>query len=1074
MDVANANRPKRSSAPPKPERRRRSASRERGQGREADLRAILAVLERVKRGDFSARVDVRASGGTVRLIAQQVNEVVDQLESVGSEIIRGSREVGTDGKLGAHAEVGGKTGTWRDLTDNINNLAGNLTNQVRNIALVTTAVANGDLSKQITVEAKGEVLELKNTINTMVEQLRSFASEVTRVAREVGTDGKLGGQAQVPGVAGTWKDLTDNVNQLAENLTNQVRNIALVTKAVASGDLSQQITVEVRGEILDLKNTINTMVEQLRAFAAEVTRVAREVGTDGKLGGQATVPGVSGTWKDLTENVNVMASNLTSQVRGIAKVVLAVANGDLQQKLALVAKGEIASLAETINNMTDTLRVFAEQVTNVAREVGIEGKLGGQAKVPGASGTWRALTDAVNQLAGNLTTQVRAIAEVATAVTAGDLTRAISVQAKGEVLQLKDNINQMIANLRDTTRANKEQDWLKSNLARFSSMMQGQRKIEALGRLIMSELTPVVSAQFAAFYVLEGEDDAGTLKLISSYAYESRKRLANRFELGEGLAGQCALERKCIVVGDVPDGYVNVSSGLGSAAPRNLVVVPVLFEGRLMAVIELASFQTFTAIHLNFLDQLAQSIGVVFNMIAASMRTEELLLELQRSNTELASRSKELEEQASELEIKNRAIAQASASLEEKARELSRTSRYKSEFLANMSHELRTPLNSLLILARLLADNRDGALSPKQVQYASTICTSGQDLLSLINEILDLSKIEAGKIELRLELVAVAELVAFMRENFEQQAKERDLELTVEVDRRVPELLTTDPQRLKQVLKNLLSNAFKFTHAGRITVAITLAHGMEVASGAQGGAPLVAFAVSDTGIGIPLDKQRQVFEAFQQADASTSRTYGGTGLGLTISRELARLLGGEIGLESSPGVGSTFTLYLPLGDDAALVTPPPRKLSLESRTSDEARLEGATVLVVDDDPRNTFAVTSLLEAWGVTVLTADCATRGIAMLEEHPGIGVVLMDIMMPEVDGFAATRRIRMRPRYRDLPIIALTSKVMKGDRERCLAAGCSDFVAKPIDPSRLHGVLQRWIAERDGARLLPTPSDA
>jgi len=1162
MDVTGVskNRSNGARARAKPEKKAAPRTNRKPADRDADLRAILDVLYRVKRGDFSARVEGRGSDETVREIALQVNAVVDQLESVGSEIIRVSREVGTEGKLGAHAEVGNKTGTWRDLTDNINNLAGNLTNQVRNIALVTTAVANGDLSKQITVEAKGEVLELKNTINkmveqlrsfasevtrvarevgtdgklggqatvpgvagtwkdltdnvnqlaenltiqvrnialvtkavasgdlsqkitveargeildlkntinTMVEQLRSFASEVTRVAREVGTDGKLGGQATVPGVAGTWKDLTDNVNQLAENLTNQVRNIALVTKAVASGDLSQQITVEVRGETLDLKNTINTMVEQLRAFAAEVTRVAREVGTDGKLGGQARVPGVSGTWKDLTENVNVMASNLTSQVRGIAKVVTAVALGDLQQKLALVAKGEIASLADTINNLTDTLRVFAEQVTNVAREVGTDGKLGGQAKVPGASGTWRALTDAVNQLAGNLTTQVRAIAEVATAVTAGDLTRAISVQAKGEVLQLKDNINQMIANLRDTTRANKEQDWLKSNLAKFSSMMQGQRKIEALGRLIMSELTPVVSAQFGAFYVLEGEIDDPALKLISSYAYESRKRLANRFSLGEGLVGQCALERKCIVVHDIPDGYVNVSSGLGASSPRNLVVVPVVFEGRLMAVIELASFQPFTPIHLNFLDQLAQSIGVVFNMIAASMRTEELLQELQRSNTELASRSKELEEQASELEIKNRAIAQASASLEEKARELSRTSRYKSEFLANMSHELRTPLNSLLILARLLADNGDGSLNQKQVQYATTICTSGQDLLSLINEILDLSKIEAGKIELKPEVVAVSEVVEYMRDSFDHLARERDLEFVIHVAERVPALITTDPQRLKQVLKNLLSNAFKFTHKGRITVSVDAAEAPAIAEG-RAAPPLavVSFAVTDTGIGIPLDKQRQVFEAFQQADASTSRTYGGTGLGLTISRELARLLGGELTLESEPGIGSTFTLLMPLRREASPAMLAARAPLIESHT-DRMSLGEATILVVDDDPRNTFAVTSLLESWGAIVMTADSAQRGFNLLEDHPEIGVVLMDIMMPEIDGFTATRRIRTVSRFRELPIIALTSKVMKGDRERCIAAGCSDFVAKPIDPHQLLSVLHRWLNPRDSTMPL------
>ncbi len=753
---------------------RKTPAKRRVADRENELRAILSALEAVKRGDFDARVVVPEGDGTVRQIAIELNELIARLDGVGSEIIRVAREVGTEGKLGAQAEVRGVSGTWKDLTDNVNALAGNLTNQVRNIALVTTAVANGDLSQKITVEAKGEILELKNTINRMVEQLRAFASEVTRVAREVGTegklgvqaevqgvagtwkdlthnvnalagnltnqvrnialvttavasgdlsqkitveargeilelketinrmvdqlrafaaevtrvarevgtDGKLGGQAHVSGVAGTWKDLTDNVNQLAGNLTNQVRNIALVTKAVASGDLSQKITVEARGEILELKETINRMVDQLRAFAAEVTRVAREVGTDGKLGGQAQVPDVAGTWKDLTENVNVMASNLTSQVRGIAKVVTAVATGDLRQKLALEAKGEIASLADTINNMTDTLRTFAEQVTTVAREVGVEGKLGGQAKVPGASGTWRDLTDAVNQLAGNLTTQVRAIAEVATAVTAGDLTRAISVEARGEVLQLKDNINQMIANLRDTTHTNKEQDWLKTNLAKFSSMMQGQRSIEALARLIMSELTPLVSAQQSLLYVLESEEGAGTpaLKLLSTYAFESRKQLANRFELGEGLVGQCALERKSILVTDVPNDYVAIRSGLGRATPLNIVVLPVLFEGQLKAVIELASFQSFTQIHVTFLEQLVQSIGVVFNMIGASMRTEELLQELQRSNSELGSRSRELEEKASELEFKNREIARASASLEEKARELARASKYKSDF----------------------------------------------------------------------------------------------------------------------------------------------------------------------------------------------------------------------------------------------------------------------------------------------------------------------------------------------------------------------------------------------------------
>ncbi|WP_438039906.1 HAMP domain-containing protein [Sorangium sp. So ce128] len=1031
------------------------------------VRNIALVTTAVAKGDLSQKITAEAKGEILEL-KDTINKMVEQLRAFASEVTRVAREVGTEGKLGAQAEVRGVSGTWKDLTDNVNVLAGNLTNQVRNIALVTKAVASGDLSQKIAVEAKGEILELKDTINKMVDQLRAFAAEVTRVAREVGTDGKLGGQAQVPGVAGTWKDLTDNVNQLAGNLTNQVRNIALVTKAVASGDLSQKITVEAKGEILELKDTINKMVDQLRAFAAEVTRVAREVGTEGKLGGQAQVPGVSGTWKDLTENVNVMASNLTSQVRGIAKVVTAVANGDLRQKLALEAKGEIASLADTINDMTYTLRVFAEQVTTVAREVGIEGKLGGQAKVPGAAGTWRDLTDNVNQLAGNLTTQVRAIAEVATAVTKGDLTRAISVEAQGEVLQLKDNINQMISNLRDTTRANQEQDWLKTNLARFSGMMAGQRTIEALSRLIMSEVTPLVSAQHGAFYVLESEEKYPALKLTSSYAFQKRKGISNRFALGEGLVGQCGLEKKSIVVTDLPDDYIRVSSGLGDAPPRNICVLPVLFEGGLKAVIELASFQNFTPIHLTFLEQLTQSIGVVFNMIGASMRTEELLQELQRSNTELGSRSQELEEKASELEIKNREIARASASLEEKARELSRTSKYKSEFLANMSHELRTPLNSLLILARILADNEEHTLTPKQVEYAKTIAAAGQDLLQLINEILDLSKIEAGKIDVKTQRVLLSELAEYVERSFRQIAEQKELEFWVRVATGVPAGIMTDLQRLQQILKNLLSNAFKFTSSGRISLEIEVAgKGLTFKRETLIKAKTVlAFAVTDTGIGIPAEKQTLIFDAFQQADASTSRTYGGTGLGLTISRELASLLGGEISLNSTPGLGSKFTLYLPAERTEPKATRPARGelpepvAPLLTNGASSVALAGRSVLVIDDDARNVFAITSLLERRGAHVVLAENARHGIEILREaDSSIDVVLMDIMMPELDGYEATREIRSDPRFNELPIIAVTAKAMPEDRQKCLDAGLNDFVAKPVDEGRLMSAILHWV---------------
>src|SRR5207253_1602449 len=441
--------------------------------------------------------------------------------SFAAEVTRVAREVGTEGKLGGQAEVQGVSGTWKDLTDNVNSMASNLTGQVRNIAEVTTAVATGDLSKKITVDVHGEILELKDTGSASRRQRRSFADEVTRVAREVGTEGKLGGQAVVKGVSGTWKALTDNVNSMASNLTAQVRNIAEVTTAVASGDLSKKITVDVHGEILELKDTINTMVDQLRSFAAEVTRVAREVGTEGRLGGQATVEGVSGTWKGLTENVNFMASNLTDQVRSIADVTTAVTKGDLSKKITVEAQGEIVELKSTINTMVDQLSSIADEVTRVAREVGTEGELGGQAQVKGVSGTWKDLTDNVNFMAASLTTQVRAIADVSTAVTQGDLTRSIAVEAQGEVAELKDNINQMIANLKGTTQKNAEQDWLKTNLARIGGMMQGQRDLETVSRLIMSELTPVVSAQHGAFFLAQASDDVDPeLALIASYGYK--------------------------------------------------------------------------------------------------------------------------------------------------------------------------------------------------------------------------------------------------------------------------------------------------------------------------------------------------------------------------------------------------------------------------------------------------------------------------------------------------------------------------------------------------------------------------
>jgi len=1053
----------------------------------AQVRNIADVTTAVARGDLSKKITVDVKGEILEL-KNTINTMVDQLSSFAAEVTRVAREVGTEGKLGGQAEVKGVAGTWKDLTDNVNFMAGNLTGQVRNIAEVTTAVARGDLSKKITVDVRGEILELKDTINTMVDQLRSFASEVTRVAREVGTEGKLGGQADVRDVAGTWKDLTDSVNFMAGNLTGQVRNIADVTTAVARGDLSKKITVDVKGEILELKNTINTMVDQLSSFASEVTRVAREVGTEGKLGGQAQVKGVSGTWKDLTDNVNFMAGNLTSQVRGIARVVTAVANGDLKQKLTVEAKGEIAALADTINGMIDTLATFADQVTGVAREVGVEGKLGGQASVPGAAGTWKDLTDNVNQLAANLTTQVRAIAEVATAVTKGDLTRSIKVEAQGEVAALKDNINEMIVNLKDTTLKNAEQDWLKTNLAKFSRMLQGQKDMLTVGRLILSELAPLVSAQHAVFYTYE-KSDQPYLTLLASYAYERPGEIGKRLELGQGLIGQCALENKKILLSNVPRDYIRVSSGLGSSAPVNIIVLPIVFEGEVKAVLELASFERFSPTHQALLDQLTESIGIVLNTIEANMRTENLLKQSQSLAKELGSRQEELQQtnqelqekarllafQNSEVERKNVEVEQARQALEEKAEQLALTSKYKSEFLANMSHELRTPLNSLLILSDQLSKNSDGNLSAKQTEYAKTIHSSGNDLLMLINDILDLSKIESGTVVLDVGELRLNDLHNYVERTFRHVAESKTVDFTVELDENLPRSITTDSKRLQQVIKNLLSNAFKFTHRGQVSLRVEQAdsgwHTDNDTLNNAGG--VFAFSVSDTGIGIPTEKQQIIFEAFQQADGSTSRKYGGTGLGLAISREIARLLGGEIGLTSRQGSGSTFTLYLPqnfvpqkTARRAAApridVSPPRNRNERASRAAEEyvAPADSLTLLntVADDrdsinsddhvllivDNDESFAKIELESARknGFKGVTTPSGAAALAMAHEmRPH--AILLDISLPDIDGWRVLRRLKQDLSLRHIPVYVVSTV----DRpEQGMKWGAQGTLPKPV----------------------------
>ncbi|MGC9543102.1 HAMP domain-containing protein [Streptomyces sp. UG1] len=1139
----------------------------------AQVRNIAQVATAVARGDLSQKITVDARGEILEL-KNTLNTMVDQLSSFAEEVTRVAREVGTEGQLGGQAEVQGVSGTWKDLTQSVNFMANNLTSQVRNIAEVTTAVAKGDLSKKITVDAKGEILELVTTVNTMVDQLSSFAEQVTRVAREVGTEGILGGQAHVAGVVGIWKDLSDNVNLMAKNLTMQVRNISQVAAAVANGDLTRTVTIEARGEVAQLADTFNTMVKTLSSFADQVTKVAREVGTDGILGGQAHVPGVAGTWKDLTESVNQMASNLTGQVRNIAMVTTAIAKGDLTKKIDIDARGEILELKTTINTMVDQLSSFAEEVTRVAREVGTEGQLGGQARVRDVDGTWRDLTESVNEMAGNLTRQVRAIARVATAVTRGDLNLKIDVDASGEIQELQDYINKMIANLRDTTIANKEQDWLKGNLARISALMQGRRDLEDVASLIMSELTPVVSAQHGAFFLamplVDGKDasaegeDQYELRMLGSYAY-SMGSMPTSFRPGEGLIGTAAMEKRTILVENAPSGYLKISSGLGEAPPAQVIVLPVLFEGQVLGVIELASFTPFTQIQKDFLNQIAEMIATSVNTISVNTKTEVLLKQsqelteqlrersaelenrqkaLQASNAELEEKAELLAQQNRDIEVKNTEIEEARQVLEERAEQLAVSMRYKSEFLANMSHELRTPLNSLLILAKLLADNAEGNLSPKQVEFAETIHGAGSDLLQLINDILDLSKVEAGKMDVSPTRIALVQLVDYVEATFRPLTAEKGLDLSVRVSPELPATLHTDEQRLLQVLRNLLSNAVKFTDSGSVELVIRPA-GMDVpmqireqlleaGSLTEADAPLIAFSVTDTGIGIAASKMRVIFEAFKQADGTTSRKYGGTGLGLSISREIAQLLGGEIHAQSEPGRGSTFTLYLPLHpselpphgyqqqlppldagalvasaadlaglaevSDGAIETPAEvrsyretqngaaalfrrrRKAAgeLEQRPAPQEqwsapaeqttapqsrrgiRFGGEKVLIVDDDIRNVFALTSVLEQHGLSVLYAENGREGIEVLEQHDDVAVVLMDIMMPEMDGYATTTAIRRMPQFAGLPIIALTAKAMKGDREKAIESGASDYVTKPVDPDHLLAVMNQWMREQ------------
>jgi signal transduction histidine kinase/HAMP domain-containing protein/ActR/RegA family two-component response regulator len=1006
----------------------------------AGVKVLLNVLAQVKGGDFSARMPFEWTGVEGK-IADGFNDVIIANQALGAELARVSRVVGAQGELSQRVVLGGSGQAWSESVESVNSLIDALVRPTSEMQRVIGAVADGDLSKKVSVDVRGEMLELKNTINAMVDQLNGFVSEVTRVVRDVGTEGKLGQAAAVTiEVGGVWKDLTDNVNLMAGNLTGQVRDIAEVTTAVANGDLSKKITADVKGEFLELKNTVNAMVDQLNRFASEVTRVAREVGVQGKLGGQAQSAEIAGVWKDLTDNVN--------------------------------------------------------------------------------------------QLAANLTNQVRAISDVATAVTEGDLTRQVGVEASGEVAVLKDKLNEMIRNLRETTRQNVEQDWLKTNRERFTRMLQGQRDLAAVSSMILSELAPLVSAQHGVFYSMNNlsEGVEPLLELQATYGYEERRHLSTTFRLAEGLVGQCAKEKKRILLTDVPGDYVRINSGLGASPPLNIIVLPIMFEGSVRAVIELASFSAFSETHQAFLDQLPESIGLVLNTIEADTLTENLLKqsqsqaeelrsqqeELRESNEDLGRQASLLAEQNIESEKKNLQVEESKRLVEEKAGQLAVSSKYKSEFIANMSHELRTPLNSLLVLAEQLRDDPGHTMTDTQVEYAGVILNSGKDLLSLLNGILELAKVESGTVMIELSNVSVAEFRHGLLREYEQVAAGKGLGFSIELGPGVPENIVTDSQRLRQIVKNLLGNAFKFTDQGEVQVDMKVVNsGWSPESESLGGASsVIAIAIRDTGIGIDEEHQRRVFEAFAQGDGTTARLYGGTGLGLAVARELTGLLGGELTLISSEGQGSTFTLYLPMDGAAPAPTAPMPVLEEPAASSngsaattnglerengqpasangrvvpiahahelrpargalDQHRLAGTKVLVVDDDFRNIFALTALLERAEAEVATAESGADALVALERDHDIDMVLMDIMMPGMDGYTAIRAIRKDVELKSIPIIAVTGKVVAGERQRCLDAGANEYVPKPVNTAELLAAIEPWLSAADHPVQATADADA